>query len=166
VQVTPEEFYEQFLAAVAESNEQARLAQEVKERMAGVCVTERSPDGAVQVTVDKDGAVLDIRFFGTAERLQPRQLSVVAMNCVRAAQGGLGARFGQVVAASGADPATAERLVAGYRSRHPQRFAAALTAAAPSPPPPVVGPPRVAPPRARPEPDEDEFVVLHRVDGN
>lgn len=155
MRVSSEEFYEQFLAAMAESNEQARVARQVREQMAGVSVTERSPDGAVEVTVNTSGAVLDIRFGAAAQRLLPRRLSAVVMSCVRAAQGGIEARFGHVLTGAGVEPATAQRLLAEYRARRPRRFGAEPT--------PVV--PETRAPQT-PGPDEVGFAVLQRVDGD
>ncbi|WP_459548100.1 YbaB/EbfC family nucleoid-associated protein [Nocardia sp. X0981] len=56
-------------------NEQQRLLGEVRAELAAARVVGRSPDGAVQVTVDASGVLQDVRFSAEALRGTPEELS-------------------------------------------------------------------------------------------
>lgn len=138
MELAGDELWGELLAAVAETNEQAKQSLEIQERTKGISATYRSPDGAVQVTVDRDGGLSGLVFGDAARRIPPQHLSRLVMEGIHRAKGQLGARFEQVVLASGAGDATAARLIGKYRTAHPERFAG--PSAAPQPRDPVAPP--------------------------
>jgi YbaB/EbfC DNA-binding family protein len=118
------EYLGRFLEVAAETDETLKRTQAVRDRVAGLAVTERSPDGAVEVTVDRDGAVTNLKFLDPARRLQPSALSSTAMHCIRRAQGRLGEQYEQIVRSVTGDDESGRRMVARYRQRYPQLFQA------------------------------------------
>lgn len=132
-----------FLEAVAETDETLNRTRVVRERLAGIAVTERSPDGAVEVTLDRDGAVTDLKFLDPARRLEPAALTNSAMACIRRAQGRVGEQYEQIVRSATGDDESSRRMVARYRQRYPQLFQ--------DPPPPQ------APSRSRRDPIEPDY---------
>lgn len=150
----------ELLKAVAKTNEQAKRSVDIQERSRSISAGYRSPDGAVQVTVDRNGALTDLVFGDAARRIPPQHLSRLVMEGIHRAKGQLGARFEQVVRDSGADDATAARLIGNYRTAHPERCAEPNAATRPrdpiaAPPPPVIAvsrPPVPSQPAQPPQP--------------
>lgn len=112
--------------------------------------TERSPDGVVTVTVDKDGLLTGLTFSGRAQGLAPAALSCAVLACVHTARGRIGAHIERAVRETGVDEETAAHFIADYRSRHPRKFSDEEFAM------PVENPQPMAVRRSsRPAPDED-----------
>jgi len=146
---SPDEFMRQFRAAAAQADERYKRIQDIQERTGQVRVTERSPDGAVEITLDRLGKVIDLRFNDAARRLAPAALTVTAMNCLRSAGARLGGEVERIVReVSGDSKADADRLVERYRRDHPES-----KPVAPLPiPPPQAAPPQAPPPMPQPMP--------------
>jgi DNA-binding protein YbaB len=159
VDVRAGELVHELLAAVAETNEQVRRAQQVRERIAALTVVHRSGDGAVRVTVDGNGSLTDLAFGDGARHHPPEQLARVVMECVRRARQGIGPQVERIVRATGPDDEAAAGMLAAYRARHPDRFADEAPSTPPPPPPARPGPAAAAPVtrwRSRPSPSETE----------
>lgn len=118
----PHELIRQLRACAAEHDQQARLLQQVRDRTADVSVTERSPDGVVTVTVDKDGLLTGLTFSDRASGMAPAALSGAVMACVHTARGKIGAHVERVVREAGVDDETATNFLLGYRTHHPEKF--------------------------------------------
>ena len=150
---SPQEFLRQFRAAAAQADERYRRIQQVQARTGQLRITERSPDGAVEITLDQQGKVVDLRFHDPARRLQPAALTTIAMNCLHSANSRLGAEVERIVReVSGENKTEAERLVERYRHDHPDQ-----QPVAPQPVPRPVSPPvpvRRSPTPAELDPDE------------
>lgn len=147
----------ELLSAVAETNEQVRRAQQVRELIGSVSVSYCSSDGAVQVTVDADGSLTDLVFGDRARGIPPVHLGRLVMQCVQRARREIGARVEQIVHSTGPSDEHAARLISGYRAKHPDRFAE--TSSSPSIPPAARQPitqQAVQQRRPRPAPSETE----------
>lgn len=162
MELAGEELLGELLAAVAQTNEQAKRSLEIQERTRDISAAYRSPDGAVQVTVDRNGGLTDLVFGDAARRIPPPHLARLVMEGIHHAKAQLGARFEQVVRNSGADDATTARLLGNYRTAHPEQFAEPSTAMQPRapiavPPPPIiaVSPPPPQQPARRQRADVD-----------
>lgn len=55
-------------------------------------VTERSPDGAVEVTVAATGALINLSCSELIRTMPPRQVAATIQHCVRAAQASVARR--------------------------------------------------------------------------
>src|SRR5947209_4948423 len=150
---SPQDFMRQFRAAAAQADERYQRIQDMRERTGQLRITERSPDGAVEITLDHQGKVVDLRFHDAARRLQPAALTTTAMNCLRSATSRLGGEVERIVReVSGDNTADAEHLVERYRHDHPdQRPVAPMPMPVPAPPP---RPPAAPPMRRPPSPAE------------
>jgi DNA-binding protein YbaB len=86
-----------------------------------VRVTESTSDGAVSVTVDATGQLVDVTTSSAVGRRKPEQIGPLVMACVRRAQSRLADQVGEAMRHSlGTDPVT-ERIVEGYRHRFPEQ---------------------------------------------
>ena len=160
--------WQRLVAAAAETDQQAGQLLHIQEAMAGVDVVAGSADGAVQVRVDRNGALTGIEFTERALRLDPAGLGAAVLDAVHEAKTRIGPRYAEIVASSGADEATIERMIGRYRENHPDRFRPEPAAPAEAPPeqlmtkasaPPVPHQP-VRAPRPVVDHDEDEAVPL------
>jgi DNA-binding protein YbaB len=143
--VGPQDLIDQLRTFAAQSEELAHGIQVIQQQAAAMSITERSADGAVTVTVNKDGAVTDIAFTNVAQRMSPSALSAAVMDCVRRATGRIGARYSQIVGQSGLNKDSADRITANYRKQNPDRFLA-------EPPPPTATKPT----------DDENFTIMQR----
>jgi DNA-binding protein YbaB len=148
----PQDLIDQLRTFAAQSNELAHGIQVIQQQAAAISITERSANGAVTVTVNKDGAVTDIAFTNVATQMSAAALSATVMDCVRKATGRIGARYSQIVGASGLDKDSADRITANYREHNPDRFLA-------EPAPPTPAKPT---PRPRPTDDDENFTIMQR----
>ncbi|HEU5471219.1 MAG TPA: YbaB/EbfC family nucleoid-associated protein [Actinophytocola sp.] len=144
--------------------------QRLHAEIATIRVVESSSDGAIRVTVDATGAVLDIATGGRVGSLRPQEIGGRIMAVVARAQGRLAERVRQAAHATlGPDAPVAapvwQQLRARYgeappeqrapRDQPPRRGPAAAPYPPPQPAPAVPPAPRVAPapdpaPRHRP----------------
>lgn len=84
-------------------------------------VTESTSDGAVSVTVDATGQLVDVTTSAAVGRRKPEEIGPLVLACVRRAQGRLAERVGESMRLTlGADPVT-DRIVEGYRQRFPEQ---------------------------------------------
>lgn len=90
-----------------------------QEQIDGVTVTQRSPDGAVEVTVGSNGNVLDVRCTELIRTMPPHQVAATVRLCLQAAQAGFAQRVEEILrAAAPGDPLTDE-LVANTHKAFP-----------------------------------------------
>jgi len=61
-------------ALQARAQRQLNLMRDLGEKMAGVIVRETSPDGAVTVEVDGNGALVDLQLSGAVSSMKPADL--------------------------------------------------------------------------------------------
>lgn len=119
-----DEYLRRLRGAAAETEAELERMREVGRRLAEVTVTERSPDGSAEVTVDHNGALTVLALGEQARRLRPAALAAVVMDCVHRAQGRIGERYEQRVrSVAGPDAEAVSQVVGRYRQRYPQRFA-------------------------------------------
>lgn len=136
--------------------ENARRHAELRDRVAGMSITETTPDGMIRVTVSADGVLTDLALHQRYEGVPLAQLGPRIMACVRRAQARIPGLMGQALRASGVDdPAGA--LILADASR---RFPAA--------PPDMVARTvaRRAPVRRPEDTGWDDVAVLEDVDGD
>lgn len=89
---------------------------EARREIDAVTVTERSPDGAVEVTVRSSGALVNVTCSELVRTMPPRQVAATVQACVQAAQAGIARRVEEILTrAAPGDPLTGE-LVAEARS--------------------------------------------------
>lgn len=157
--VAPGDYLEKLVADMTAESAEARRMVAIRTQAENLTCTQQSPDGTVRVTVNRQGAVLDLAFADSAGRLDPRRLSGTVMGAIRQAQAGIATQYERIVRESGIAEATAERLIGRLRASQPPAAAppapqswpppAPVAAASPVPPPP---PPPVAPPQPQSAP--------------
>jgi DNA-binding protein YbaB len=104
---------------------------EAKREIEAVAVTERSPDGAVSVTVRSTGALVGVTCSEQIRTMPPRQVAETFQACVQAAQAGIARRVEEILrAAAPADPLTDE-LAAQAHQAFPSPRPAGVAAAGP-----------------------------------
>lgn len=113
---------DQLNAFVQDATEASEEMRRIRDGVTAISITQRSTNGEVTVTVNKDGAVTAIEFGASASGLPPAGLSAVTMDTIRRATGRIGERYSGIVEQSGLDRASADRIVANYRTRNPARF--------------------------------------------
>ncbi|MFI6025360.1 hypothetical protein [Amycolatopsis magusensis] len=64
----------------------ARTYTELGRAMRSIRITEADPSGAVRITVDAQGKLLDVVTTGLLARLPPERVGEVVLDCVRRAQ--------------------------------------------------------------------------------
>lgn len=103
------------------AEQRTRQFAQVREQIDGLTVSERSPDGAVRVTVQASGALSDLTLTDAASRLRPDQIATEVMRCIRSAQSRIADRVGTVVAenVSPDDPA-GQHIVGRFRDQFPE----------------------------------------------
>ncbi|GLZ37561.1 YbaB/EbfC family nucleoid-associated protein [Actinokineospora sp. NBRC 105648] len=124
-----------------------------------VQVTESSPDGAVTVTVDHTGQVVDIATTPALAKLKPEQVGGRVLATIKRAQARLATRVGDAMRATlgDADPAV-DRMVEQYRTRFPEPVSEPEdTQYRFGPQDPAPAPPRRPRPAARPADDDEDF---------
>jgi hypothetical protein len=90
---------------------------EAHQRIEGVTVTRRSPDGAVEVTVGASGNVLDVRCTELIRTMPPHQVAATVTHCVQAAQAGFAQRVEEILrAAAPGDPLTDELVANAHKA--------------------------------------------------
>jgi DNA-binding protein YbaB len=81
-----------------------------------VTVTQRSPDGAVEVTVSADGNILDVRCTELIRTMPPHQVATTFQHCVQAAQAGVACRVEEILrTAAPGDPLTDELVSQAHK---------------------------------------------------
>lgn len=104
---------------------------EAHQQIDGVTVTQRSPDGAVEVTVGASGNVLDIRCTELVRGMPPHQVAATVRHCVQAAQAGVAGRVEQILRAAAPDDPLTDHLVANAHQAFPAPPAAVAAAGGP-----------------------------------
>jgi DNA-binding protein YbaB len=132
-QMPADELFSELIAAVSETNEQVRRAQQIREQAGRISVHHRSADGAVEVTVDANGVLTDLAFTETVRRIPHQHLGRVVLTCLHEARSRVGPQYEQIVRLSGADEGAIARMVGRYRESHPERFGAEPKPAARAP---------------------------------
>ena len=84
---------------VARTERQLERMRDLGDRMAAVRARETSPDGAVTVEVDGNGALLDLIFSPLVNRLTPAEFEQVVVSTARSAAARAFAQRGDLVAA-------------------------------------------------------------------
>lgn len=84
---------------VARAERQLERMRDLGDRMAGVRARESSPDGAVTVEVDGNGAVLDLVFSPLVNRLTPAEFEQVVVSTAHSAAARAFAQRGDLIAA-------------------------------------------------------------------
>lgn len=77
-----------------------------------VTVTERSPDGAVEVTVRSSGALVDLTCTERIRTMPPRQVAATIQACVQAAQAGIARRVQEILRRAAPGDPLVDELVA------------------------------------------------------
>lgn len=105
--------------AVELATRRSEVFGEANRRIDAITVTERSPDGAVEVAVGADGNVLGVRCTELVRAMPPHQLAAVFLRCAQTAQAGVADRVAEtLLAVAPGDPLTDE-LVANARKAFP-----------------------------------------------
>jgi DNA-binding protein YbaB len=90
---------------------------EAKREIEAVAVTQRSPDGAVSVTVRSTGALVGVTCSDQIRTMPPRQVAETFQACVQAAQAGVARRVEEILrAAAPADPLTDELAAEAHKA--------------------------------------------------
>ena len=142
--------------------ENARRTQNLRDRVAGIRVTETSPDGVVRVTVSASGVVTDL-VLTDRRNLPLAYVGTQIMDCIRRAQARLPDLVRQAMLETvGVRDAGAQLILDGVRQRFPDIPTDPRARVAEPPPPPR---PRVAPGRD----DEDnwgEGPIMEALEGD
>lgn len=104
------------------------LFAEAEQEIDALTVTERSPDGAVEVTVRSSGALVNLSCSELIRTMNPRQLSTTIQHCVQAAQAGVSRRVEEILRGKVPDDPLTDELVAEARNAFPPPPAAAVPA--------------------------------------
>ncbi|MFC4003903.1 YbaB/EbfC family nucleoid-associated protein [Prauserella oleivorans] len=151
--------------------QQAQRYQAMASRVQEISVTERSPDNAVEVTIDSKGLLTNLSIAESAQGKRMAELSALIMRTVRAAQSRMPELLQQAMAETiGTDDAAAVKVFEDARKTFPEPPEDEPAPPAPDtelrfgpedeePPPPRSGPPSPPPqprPRRRPERDDDD----------
>lgn len=98
---------------VARSERQLERMRDLGDRMAGVRARESSPDGAVTVEVDGNGALLDLVFSPLVNRLTPMEFEQLVVSTAQSAAARAFAQRGDLITAfneqNASGPDTAEQ---------------------------------------------------------
>ena len=120
----------------ASSGDRAARAYELSERVAGLSVSAKRSDGAVEVTVDGSGAVTDLRLSELVRKWPADVITSEILTAMRSAQAMLPARVADLAAQiMDADSPTTRAVVASFG----QRFPAPIDAPASDTPPGATG---------------------------
>lgn len=82
---------------VARAEGQLERMRDLGDRMAGVSARESSPDGAVTVAVDGNGALLDLTFSARVNRMTPTEFEQAVVSTAHEAAARAFARRGDIV---------------------------------------------------------------------
>jgi YbaB/EbfC DNA-binding family protein len=90
---------------------------EAHRRIDAVTVTQRSPEGAVEVTVGSSGNVLEVRCAETIRAMPPHQVAATIQACAQAAQAGVASRVEEILrAVAPGDPLTDELVANAHKT--------------------------------------------------
>lgn len=93
----------------------------LQQAAAGLRVTETAADGAVRVTVDVSGQIVDIVTTDGLDSVASPEIGPLILQCVKKARSTLAARFAETAAETlGDDDPVRASLVDQYRQRFPQ----------------------------------------------
>ncbi|WP_308188594.1 YbaB/EbfC family nucleoid-associated protein [Nocardia spumae] len=110
---------------VARTERQLERMRDLGDRMAEVRARESSPDGAVTVEVDGNGALLDLVFSPLVNRLTPAEFEQVVVSTAQRAAARAFARRGALITAfnedNGAGPRPESQEPPHHESPHPPR---------------------------------------------
>jgi hypothetical protein len=143
----PERITRDLDALVEQSQRRFESFTAAQQQIDHVTVTERSPDGSVQVTVRSSGALTDLVLSDRIRSMPPRQVAATILSCVQVAQ----ARIVDHAAAILQNKAPGDPLAAEFLADARQQFP---TPQAIHQPPP---PPSARPVRPRPVDEEDDW---------
>lgn len=105
---------------------------EAERRIDAMTVTERSPDGVVEVTVRANGALAGLELTEAARTMQPRHLAAVIQRCVQQAQAGVATRTEEILRATApGDPLTDELAATVHKAFAPPEVSPAAPSAGP-----------------------------------
>jgi hypothetical protein len=111
--------------AVESAIRRSELYTEAKREIDAVTVTERSPDGAVEVTVRSSGALVDLTCTELIRTMPARQVAATIRTCVQAAQSGISRRVEEILRnAAPGDPLTSELVAQAHNAFAPPATAA------------------------------------------
>ncbi|GHG30017.1 MULTISPECIES: YbaB/EbfC family nucleoid-associated protein [Amycolatopsis] len=97
----------------------ARSYAELDRATESLRVTETDPSGAIAVTVDAQGRLLEVRTGPVVARLAPEQVGPRVLACVRRAQAGIAARVEEVARQTVGEDEMAVHVVSTLRERFP-----------------------------------------------
>ncbi|MBF6327526.1 YbaB/EbfC family nucleoid-associated protein [Nocardia transvalensis] len=81
----------------ARAQRQLDRMRDLSDRMAGLRVSETSPDGAVTVTVDGNGALCDLRLSAAIARMSPQEFERIVVQTAGQAAAAAFAQRGELV---------------------------------------------------------------------
>jgi DNA-binding protein YbaB len=140
-------------ALVEQSQQRFELFSAAQQQIDQVTVTERSPDGSVQVTVRSSGALTGLVLSDRIRSMMPSQVAAMVLSCVQVAQ----ARIADNVAAILQSKAPGDPLTHEFIAEAREQFPAPQVVHQPPPPP------RARPVRPRDDGDDwDGRPVLSR----
>lgn len=106
---------------VADAQAKAQRYQAIQAETAKLVITETSRDRLVTVTVDANGTVTELRLSDKVRELPAARTAETVLATIRRANSRIPARVAELMRAAAAeDPATVEKVVAGYRTRFPE----------------------------------------------
>lgn len=146
---------------------EAERFRQFRDTVANVRATASTANGAVEVTVDSTGVVVDVVTTDRIGELPPREIGARVLAAIRAAQSQLAERVGQVAdGVLGSDKPTGDALRGELRAKFPAPAPEPLgthgrwsaPSARPQPPAPLPAHPTPQPPaRSRAEIDDDSW---------
>ncbi|TLW92319.1 YbaB/EbfC family nucleoid-associated protein [Saccharomonospora piscinae] len=92
---------------------------EARRQIDALTATERSPGGAMEVTVGSDGNVLDVRCTDQINTLSPREIADTVRSCVQRAQAGIAREVERILRATAPGDPLTEHLVANAHQAFP-----------------------------------------------
>ncbi|HKR51024.1 MAG TPA: YbaB/EbfC family nucleoid-associated protein [Pseudonocardiaceae bacterium] len=98
--------------------DQAERFGAMRARVEQIQVAESSSDGAVRVTIDSSGALIDLALTDKISGMLPSEVAALVLACMRRAQRQLAGRVRHAAATTvGAEEPVVEHVVSGYRQR-------------------------------------------------
>ncbi|MEU5697064.1 YbaB/EbfC family nucleoid-associated protein [Actinosynnema sp. NPDC020468] len=162
----PDRILNEYEGKLAEAR---RKSDAIREGLANLRVTERSPDGQITVTVNDAGNLVGLDLGNSLQRKDGATVGQEVLRVVQAAQTRLAGAVQEAMAPSlGADSEAMRFLVDRLRSAHPDVPQAAgwgtpssgigrIEEDVPPPPPPFRRPPPPPPRPQRPAEEDDDF---------
>lgn len=103
-----------------EVTENAQRYQKLREGLAGISVTETSPDGRVTLTVDAGGVLTDLHLDDDDARPPSQEIEATVLTTLRRAQSRLPERAAEIIGTMESDPDAVCQALSDYREHFPE----------------------------------------------